>query len=165
MSLPAENSRRRELVPLEMQEKINFIRKKKAEAACASGQASDVAVTSSVMGENPTNTTDSTKAVSNSILDEDTKRKLAFIKEQKKKGISNNDLDKPNDDLKHDPNDPLDPETRRKLDFVRKNKKNSAPAAVLLWPWKQQMIWWWNIYYFARFEYFHAYLSRYPCCW
>ena len=126
MSLPAEN-RRRELVPLEMQEKINFIRKKKAEAACASGQASDVAVTSSVMGENPTNTTDSTKAVSNSILDEDTKRKLAFIKEQKKKGISKNDLDKPDDGFKHDPNDPLDPETRRKLDFVRKNKKNSAP--------------------------------------
>ena len=112
MSLPAEN-RRSELVPKDMQEKLNFIRKKKAEAA--SGQCA-------TPGENPTN-----KSAAPSILDEETKRKLAFIK-QHKKGVSSSELDNTNDGIKLDPNDPLDPETRRKLEFVRKNKKNSAPT-------------------------------------
>ena len=112
MSLPAEN-RRSELVPKDMQEKLNFIRKKKAEAA--SGQCA-------TPGENPTN-----KSAAPSILDEETKRKLAFIKLHKK-GVSSSELDNTNDDSKLDPNDPLDPETRRKLEFVRKNKKNSAPT-------------------------------------
>ena len=110
MSLPAEN-RRSELVPKDMQEKINFIRKKKAEAA--SGQLA-------VPGENPTN-----KSAASSLLDEGTKRKLAFIK-QHKKDASSSELDNTDDSIK--PNDPLDPETRRKLEFVRKNKKNSAPT-------------------------------------
>ena len=112
MSLPAE-TRRSELVPKDMQEKLNFIRKKKAEAA--SGQCA-------TPGKNPTN-----KSAAPSILDEETKRKLAFIK-QHKKGVSSSELDNTNGDTKPDPNDPLDPETRRKLEFVRKNKKNSAPT-------------------------------------
>lgn len=112
MSLPAEN-RRSELVPKDMQEKLDFIRKKKAEAA--SGQCA-------APGENPTH-----KSAVPSLLDEETKRKLAFIK-QNKKGASSSELDSTNDGIKLDPNDPLDPETRRKLEFVRKNKKNSAPT-------------------------------------
>ena len=112
MSLPAEN-RRSELVPKDMQEKLDFIRKKKAEAA--SGQCA-------APGENPTN-----KSAVPSLLDEETKRKLAFIKQQKKV-VSSSELDNTNDGIKLDPNDPLDPETRRKLEFVRKNKKNSAPT-------------------------------------
>ena len=124
MSLPAENSKRRELVPKEMQEKINFIRRKKAEAA--SGQ-----VKTGSQRENPTNNS------SSDCLVEDTRRKLAFIKEHKKNITSpdnetqasvDNDLEHSTVEAKHDPNDPLDPETRRKLEFVRKNKKRSAPS-------------------------------------
>jgi len=116
MSLPAENSKRRELVPKEMQEKINFIRQRKA----ASGQsAAGVS-----LGENPTNC-----STPSSLLDDETRRKLAFIKQQKKISATNDVADKSDDNIKHDPNDPLDPETRRKLEFVRKNKKNSAPTS------------------------------------
>ena len=116
MSLPAENSKRRELVPKEMQEKINFIRRKKAEAAAGKvgGQSP-----SSCNGENPT-------AQDSSDLVEETKRKLAFIKDHKKT-LSDLDLESCPDNSNHDPNDPLDAETRRKLEFVRKNKKRSAP--------------------------------------
>lgn len=108
MSLPAEN-KRRELVPKDMQEKMDFIRKKKAEAAC--GQRA-------VSGENPTN-----NSAPSSLLDEETKRKLAFIKERKSGGTLPRPSSSDDVETKHDPNDPLDPETRRKLEFVRKNKK------------------------------------------
>ena len=119
MSLPAEN-RRRELVPKEMQDKLDFIRKKKAEAG---GQL--------LAGENPSTTRGPTNV---SVLDDETKRKLAFIKQKKAEAakLSSPPEDSPprndNEITKPDPNDPLDPETRRKLEFVRKNKKNSAPS-------------------------------------
>ena len=122
MSLPAEN-RRRELVPKEMQDKLDFIRKKKAEAG---GQL--------LTGENPADRSNTTATTNLSVLDDETKRKLAFIKQKKAEAAklcSPSEESHPRNDneiTKHDPNDPLDPETRRKLEFVRKNKKNSAPS-------------------------------------
>ena len=37
--------------------------------------------------------------------------------------------------------------------------------ARVLVPRTYLQMFWWNMYYFTGFEYFHAYLSRYPCCW
>ena len=126
MSLPAEN-RRRELVPREMQDKLDFIRRKKAEAS-GQGQACSGQL---VAGENPAENVITTTS-NLSVLDDETRRKLAFIKQRKAeaaKACTTNEEPPPcNESTQNDPNDPLDPETRRKLEFVRKNKKTSAPS-------------------------------------
>jgi len=121
MSLPAGNS----CVPDDIQQKLDFIRNKKA----SHGQST---------GENPNNspTTDPS-----SVLDSETQRKLAFVRKKRAEAASatstaaanttSNDEAKKGDERlasSDSGTDVLDPETRRKLEFIRKNKKASAPT-------------------------------------
>jgi len=115
MSLPAGHVN----VPDDIQQKLDFIRQKKA----SHGQLN---------GENPNS---SPGKVSSSVLDSETQRKLAFVRQKRAEAASG-----PTASVKQDENneerkevsqskdDPLDPETRRKLEFVRRNKKASAPV-------------------------------------
>jgi len=116
VSLPNGNSS----VPDDIQQKLDFIRNKKA----SHGQ---------LTGENPHNptTTDSS-----SVLDSETQRKLAFVRKKRAEAAAStaalttsHDGPENSDDQPRSSGsstDVLDAETRRKLDFVRKNKK-SAP--------------------------------------
>jgi len=114
MSLPAGNS----CVPDDIQQKLDFIRKKKA----SHGQ---------LTGENP-NTAPTTDP--SSVLDSETQRKLAFVRKKRAEAravspIVNGETENSGEGLvsSNSNTDVLDAETRRKLEFVRKNKKASAP--------------------------------------
>eukprot|EP00092_Neocalanus_flemingeri_P000664 GFUD01000706.1.p1 GENE.GFUD01000706.1~~GFUD01000706.1.p1 ORF type:complete len:1627 (+),score=503.34 GFUD01000706.1:566-5446(+) len=133
MSLPAGKSS----VPDDIQQKLDFIRQKKA----SHGQ---------LTGENPNNSPTTTDP--NSCLDSETQRKLAFVRQKRAeaaakaistdetedsnervnpvKDISNDETEDNTEQLtpSHSSTDPLDAETRRKLEFIRKKKKASAPC-------------------------------------
>jgi len=120
MSLPSGNS----FVPDDIQQKLDFIRNKKA----SHGQ---------LTGENP-NTSPTTDP--SSVLDSETQRKLAFVRRKRAEAASatstaanptvNDETRKSDERLNSSDSrtDVLDPETRHKLEFIRKNKKASAPT-------------------------------------
>jgi len=120
VSLPSGSS----LIPNDIQQKLDFIRNKKA----SHGQLS---------GENP-NTSPTTDP--SSPLDSETQRKLAFLKKKRAevasassaatKTSSNHEMKKSDEqlDTSGTGTDILDAETRRKLEFVKRNKKASAPT-------------------------------------